>query len=87
LNGRLFSESTRINCPNENDLWRVELAEDFSKVLRAENPNERIFAFRSLIPLPPFLAKTFMDSGISVPSELGFLAVASGKVFLEENHH
>ena len=43
------------------------------------------FEFRTLISFLPFLAKTFLDSGVTSLSELGFLAVASGKAFLNDN--
>ena len=83
LNSRIFSESKIVKCPNKEDLWNTESAEGFRNVSNDSSSDEMNFEFRTLIPLPPFLAKTFVDSGVTSPNELGFLAVASGKAFLE----
>ena len=74
-----------MKCPIKNDLWKAELVKDFSTVPCREKRNERSFTFRSLITLPPYLERKFVDTGILEPSELGFLTIASRKTSLEDN--
>ena len=74
-----------MKCPKKDKLWDIELVDGFQNVSNDTSSEEMNFEFRILIPLPLFLTRMFLDSGVISPSELGFLAVASGKAFLEEN--
>ena len=42
-------------------------------------------SFRSVLVIPPFVVKAFIDSGSAAAEELGHLAAVAGKAFLTEH--
>ena len=44
---------------------------------------ERIFKFRSLASLPPFVTKTIVELGLSNPKDASFLVLSACKAFCE----
>ena len=86
LEHRLFLHRSTVDCPSEADLWNTTSSSNFKGIAAISGRNKRKVAFGKVMAIPPFLLKAFLDAGSSAPEDLGFLAAATGKAFLEENN-
>ena len=67
LEDRLFSESVTVICPTKENLWNADSAGSFKNVDPASDNEARSFAFRGMIPIPPFAAMSIINLGQSMP--------------------
>ena len=73
LNSGMLSDGIDMKCPSVESIWSAVSVQEFSSLAPAKITRERIFNFRPLIALPPFVTKKIAESGVrsSVYSAIG----------------
>ena len=71
--------------PTKENLWNVDSVGSFKNIDPASDDEARYFAFRGIILIPLFATMSIIDLGQSMPQDAGFIVLAAGKQWLEEN--
>ena len=79
LEYNVFSHESSFRPPSKED---PNPNSEFKNVSASTDDAISDVTFKSVISLPPFIGKVFMDSDSTAPEELGFLAVLAEKAFL-----
>ena len=75
---RVFSIDRNVNYPSKSNLWEVKSEEDVLNLPTAIETEARVFNFRQMIPIPPFLVKAISNSRVTESTMVAFIVAASG---------
>ena len=75
---RVFSIDRNVNYPSKSNLWEVKSEEDVLNLPTAIEIEARVFNFRQMIPMPPFLVKAISNSRVTESTMVAFIVAASG---------
>ena len=73
LDEGIFSDSILTSYPKKEDLWAATSSDGFKGIEPELGVRGRNFSFRHVIHVPPFVVKTFSDSGHSAAEDLGLM--------------